>query len=154
LRSIVAFTPGRPARQVASLPRPLRYPAVAAVGQVLMIAGGTSGTTAQRAILRFDPRTGQVARIGKLPHPLTHGAGASRNGRFYVIGGRGSVLGSASAAVWSVDPAGGRAQASGRLPVALSDLGAASMPNGIVLVGGRDGRGIVHRDVLVTRQAP
>ena len=154
LRSILAFTPGQPVRQVASMRRPLRYAAVAAVGKVLMIAGGTSGTAAQRAVLRFDPRTGRVTQIGTLPQPLTHAAGASGNGRFYVIGGRGAVLGSASAAVWSVDPASGHTRAAGRLPFALSDLGAASLPSGIVLVGGRDAHGRVHGDVLATGQAP
>ena len=66
LRSIVAYTPGRSPRVVAELPRPLRYAAVAAVGGRVLIAGGTSGTAARREILRFDPRTGAVARIGRL----------------------------------------------------------------------------------------
>src|SRR3954452_4733289 len=71
LRSIVAFSPGRAARVVATLPRPLRYASVAAIGRFLVIAGGTSGTTAQRAVLRFDPATHRVTRIGSLPRPLT-----------------------------------------------------------------------------------
>ena len=56
----------------AELPRPLRYAAVAAVGGRVLIAGGTSGTTARREVLRFDPRTRRVRRIGRLPqaaHP-------------------------------------------------------------------------------------
>lgn len=148
LRSILAFSPGRPVHEVAALPAPLRYAAVAAVGGSLLIAGGTSGTSAQRSILRFDPRTNRVARIGRLLRPLTHAAGASLGGRFYVIGGRGGVLNSASAAVWSVDPASGQVQPAGRLPVALSDVAASSGSRAILVVGGRDRGGRVHDGIL------
>jgi YncE-like protein/Kelch motif protein len=148
LRSIVAFTPGRPARVVASLGRPLRYASVAAVGNTLLIAGGTSGTAAQRAILRFDPRTGRVTRIGSLERPLTHAAGVALGGRFYLIGGRGPALDSASDAIWSVDPASGRVSRAGRLPAALSDVAAVSDPSGILLIGGRDAGGHARDEVL------
>jgi hypothetical protein len=130
------------------LDRPLRYACVAAVGNVVLIAGGTSGTAAQRAILRFDPRTGAITRIGRLARPLTHAAGAALGGRFYVIGGRGDAPGAVSDAIWSVDPAGGRVRRAGRLPVALSDVSAVSGPRGVLLIGGRDAAGRVHDEVL------
>jgi hypothetical protein len=148
LRSIIAFTPGRPARVVASLDRPLRYAAVAAVGNAVMIAGGTSGVTAQRTVFRFDPSTNRVAKVGRLPHPVTHAAGASLGGRLYVIGGRGSAVDSATSAIWSVDPASGEARAAGRLPVALSDIGAATVAGGAVLIGGRDRGGQAQDEIL------
>jgi hypothetical protein len=150
LRTILAFTPGKPVHVVAHLPRPLRYAAVAAVGNVVLIAGGTSGTAAQRAVLRFDPRSGRVTRIGELAKPLTHAAGAGLGGRFYVIGGRGDAVDSASAAVRDVDPVTGRVRSAGRLPIALSDVGAANGLGGIVVVGGRDSAGRVHDEVLIS----
>ncbi len=148
LRTIVAYTPGSGARVVAMLPRPLRYAAVAAVGGRLLIAGGTSGTSAQRAILSFDPVSGVVRQLGELPHALTHAAGASLNGRFYVIGGRGENLTAQTAAILAVDPATGRISAAGRLPQAVSDSGAASLPGRILLVGGRDSAGRAQDQVL------
>jgi hypothetical protein len=53
------------------MPRPLRYAAVAAVGGRLLIAGGTSGVTARREILLFDPATGRsVCSDGcRIPSP-------------------------------------------------------------------------------------
>ena len=148
LRSIVAFSPGHPARVVATLPRPLRYASVAAVGRDVLIAGGTSGTSARREVLRFRPGVNRVVTIGRLPHPLTHAAGAAFGGRFYVIGGRGGLLDSQSRAIWAVDPVTGKVRAAGRLPTALSDLGAASGPRGIVLVGGRDAAGRVSDQIM------
>src|SRR5205085_4753016 len=127
LDTIVAFAPGLAAHRVASLPRPLRYAAVASTGSDLLIAGGTSGTTAQRSIFRFRPATGELRRIGRLPRPVTHAAAANLGGRVYVLGGRGSALGSATAAVWSVDPATGTVKHAGRLPAALSDLAAVTV---------------------------
>jgi hypothetical protein len=119
----------------------------------MFIAGGTSGTAAQRAVLRFDPRSGQVEQVAELRHPVTHAAGASLHGHFYVIGGRGDGVNSASAAVSEVDPSTDRVRAAGRLPVALSDAGAASEPGGIVVVGGRDSAGRAHNEILMTGKA-
>lgn len=153
LRSILAFSPGSPVRKVASLPNPLRYAAVASVGGDLLIAGGTAGTTAQRSILRFRPATGEVKRIGSLPQPLTHAAAAGLGGRFYVLGGRGSVLNSASSAIWSVDPATGKVTAAGRLPTGLSDLAAVAASNRILVLGGRTAAGRVTDQILATQPA-
>jgi N-acetylneuraminic acid mutarotase len=105
---------------------------------------------AQRTVLSFDPQNRRVKRIAELPRPLTHAAGVSLGGRFYVIGGRGDLLDSASAAVQEIEPATGRVRAAGRLPTALSDAGAASVPGGIVVVGGRDSAGRVHDEILRT----
>jgi hypothetical protein len=148
LRTIVAFTPGGGVRIAGMLPRPLRYAAVAAVGGQLLIAGGTSGEQAQRAILSFDPSTGAVRQIGVLPQPSTHAAGASLNGRFYVLGGRGENLDEQRSSILAVDPISGAVSPGGRLPLALSDLGAASLSGRIVVVGGRDSSGNVQDRAL------
>jgi N-acetylneuraminic acid mutarotase len=152
LRSVLAFTPGRAVREVARLPRVLRYAAVAAVGDAVYVAGGTSGVRARREVLRFDPRTRTVRRVARLPVPLTHAAAAALGGRLYVLGGRGDDLASQRAAVYALD--GHRMVRAGRLPQALSDLGAATVGDRIVAVGGRDAAGAVHDEVLALRARP
>jgi YVTN family beta-propeller protein len=157
LRTIVAYRPGRSPRVVAELPRPLRYAAVARVGPAVLVAGGTSGAAAVSDVLRFDPATGRVRRIARLPAAVTHAAGVALGGRFYVVGGRGDGLSSQRRAILSVDPASGRVRRAGRLPVALSDLGASTVGDHAVVLGGRDRQGTVHdgiyRLALVTRRA-
>jgi Kelch motif len=148
LRSIVSFAPGQEARTVGMLPRPLRYAAVAAVDGRLLIAGGTSGMSAQRAILSFDPATGEVRELGTLPSAVTHAAGASLNGRFYLLGGRGDSLTGQRASILAIDPVSGAARLAGRLPQAMSDLGVASLAGHILLVGGRDSNGNVSDHAL------
>ena len=115
------------------LPRPLRYAAVAAVGGRVLIAGGTSGVTAERAILSFDPATRAVRQIGELPYPVTHAAGAALNG--WLLRARRARRQPLRAAL--VDPRGRSRQrrgAAGRdvCPQALSDIGAASLAGRIV----------------------
>jgi hypothetical protein len=141
LSTIVAFTPAGGAHVVATIPRPLRYAAVAAVGGHVLIAGGTSGETAQRTILSFDPATRKVRRIGELPAATTHAAGASLNGWFYVIGGRGEGLSDQRSSILAIDPRSGAVRRAGRLPEALSDIGATSLSGHILAVGGRTSAG-------------
>jgi hypothetical protein len=148
LRTIVAFTPGSRARVVATMPRPLRYAAVASVGGRLLIAGGTSGETAERAILSFDPASGVVRGIGELPGALTHAAGAALNGWFYVLGGRGEGLSDQRSSMLAIDPRSGAVRHAGTLPEALSDLGAATLAGRIVAVGGRNRAGVVSDRAL------
>jgi hypothetical protein len=154
LRTILAYTPPSGVRVVARLPLPLRYAAVAAVGGRLLIAGGTAGTSAQRAILSFDPTSAVVRRIGALAHPLTHAAGASLNGIFYVIGGRGESLTAQSSAILAINPSSGKVSTAGHLPRALSDIGGASLPGRILLVGGRDSSGRAQDRALTLVSSP
>lgn len=154
LRTIVAFTPGTGARIVGTLPRPLRYAAVAAVDGHVLIAGGTSGITAQRAILSFDPATRTTRQIGELPYPVTHAGGASLNGSFYLLGGRGESLSGQRSSILAVDPRSGSVRSAGRLPEALSDVGATSLGDHILAVGGRNRAGTVSDHALTLRPAP
>ncbi|MDX6628821.1 MAG: hypothetical protein QOH00_1067, partial [Gaiellales bacterium] len=100
LDTVVAFRAGRGARIVAHLPVGVRYAAVAAAGTSIVIAGGSlADGSASRAVYRFDPRRGIVKRIGSLPAATTHAAAASLGGTVFVIGGRGTPLGSVSSAI-------------------------------------------------------
>jgi Kelch motif len=143
LDTIVAWTGSGTGRVVARMPRPLRYAAVTAANEKLIIAGGTDGTSASRDVLSFDPASGRVTVIGTLPHPLAHATAAFLGGRVLVIGGRGATQGSQTANIRAIDPATGAVTLAGRLPIALSDAGAAPLADGILVVGGRGPTGRV-----------
>ena len=69
---------GPEARVVAHLPSPLRYAAVTAVGDRLVIAGGSlPERDGKPRGARVTPRHGRVAQIGPLPAPTTHAAAAA-----------------------------------------------------------------------------
>ncbi len=146
LRSVLAFRPGQPIRQVATLPHPVRYAAAAAVGSRIYVAGGTDGTTARREVLAIDPVSHRVRVVAMLPAPLAHAAGAALGPTFYVLGGRGDALTAQRAAIWALNTATDHLRRAGRLPVALSDLSAATAGRHIVVVGGRDAAGRVHAE--------
>jgi N-acetylneuraminic acid mutarotase len=154
LRSIVAFRFDTGARVVAHLPRPLRYAAVAAVGGRLLIAGGTSGVTSQRAILAFDPSTRRVTSIGHLPVPLTHASAAPLGGRLYVIGGRSGSAGDQTSTILAVDPRTGAVRRAGRLPDPLSDTSAVPSRGGVLVLGGRDASGRADDRVFTLTPQP
>jgi len=138
LDTIVAWRPGGRSRVVAHLPHTLRYAAVAAAGNRLVIAGGSlENGTASDAVYAFVPATGQVLRVGRLPSATTHAAAASIGSLAFVIGGRGASTGTPTARIVSVDPVARRVRNAGSLDRPLSDLAAVSTPRGILLAGGR-----------------
>jgi Kelch motif len=142
LDTILAWRPGGNPTVVGRLPAGLRYAAVAATSSRVIIAGGsTASGDASRAILSFDPATGQVTQIGSLPHPLTHASAANIGNVVYVIGGRGSALDSQTAAILAIDPASGRVQDAGALALGLSDAAVAVVGEQIVLAGGQSAGG-------------
>jgi hypothetical protein len=143
LDTILAWRPGSGVRVAGHLPVGLRYSSVIAVGGRLLIIGGSTPNAASDAIYRFDPATGRVARIGRLPEPITH-AGAATLGSFvYLVGGRGDNLGSQTANIWSIDSRTGAVRRAGRLPEPLSDTGVLSIGGAIVVVGGLSPGGTV-----------
>lgn len=151
LRSILAYTPPRRLQTVAGLPHPVRYAAVAAVGTRVLVAGGTVDGAPTDAVYAFDTASGHLRRIARLPVVLTHAAGASLNGRFYVIGGRTTATGGQQSTIYAIDPVTGAVRSAGHLPLALSDASAASLADRIVLVGGVDSTGGVHSGILGLR---
>ena len=154
LDTIVAWRPGTRPRVVAHLPAALRYAAVCAAGDRLVIAGGSLETgRAGTEVLSYRPGSSRVARIGKLPAPTTHAAAASLGGVAYVIGGRGSALGSTSRRIVAVDPSAHRIWTAGRLDTARSDLAAATVGRRIVLAGGLGAGGTEAHISKLTPQA-
>ena len=136
LNTILAWRPGAPVKVAGHLPVGLRYAAVAAVDGQVIILGGSTPSAASDAVYRFDPVTGAVRRIGRLPHPITHGAAGTLDGFVYLVGGRGDDLTSQTASVLSVDPRSGVVRTAGTLPQPLSDSGVVSVGGGLVVAGG------------------
>jgi DNA-binding beta-propeller fold protein YncE len=152
LDTIVAWRPGGTARVVGHLPHALRYAAVAAAGDRLVIAGGSlEAGTASDAVYEFRPATGRVRRIGRLPAPTTHAAGATLGDLAVVAGGRGAAAGTPTDRIVLVDPARSTIRVAGRLPRPLSDLAAVGGAGAILLAGGRGAAGTVAD---VTRLVP
>jgi YVTN family beta-propeller protein len=142
LDTIVAWRPGAAAHVVARLPATLRYAAVTAVGNRLVIAGGSlENGTASNAVLEYAPATGRVSRLGTLPAATTHAAAAALGNVAYVIGGRGAALGTHTARIVAIDLKTRRVKLFGSLHVARSDLGAATAGDRILLAGGAGSAG-------------
>jgi YVTN family beta-propeller protein len=144
LDTIVAWKPGGTARVVAHLPSAVRYSAVTAVGNSLVIAGGSlpSGS-ATDAVYQFTPSTRRVRRIGRLPAATTHAAAATYGSIAYVVGGRSAIVGTPTDRIVAIDPATRRVVSAGTLLQPLSDLMAVGTPRGILVAGGKSTSGTV-----------
>jgi hypothetical protein len=147
LRTILAWRPGQAPRVVATLPKPLRYAAVASASGQLVIAGGTSGESASSDIYRFDPSSGALTRIGRLPSPLTHASAASIGATVLVFGGRSASPGGQTRRILAIAPDGSVSEA-GLLPRALSDMAAVALSGRVILAGGRDSSGSLQDTIL------
>jgi YVTN family beta-propeller protein len=144
LDTIVAWKPGSAARVVAHLPSAVRYAAVTAVGDRLVIAGGSlpSGS-ATDAVYEYVPATGRIFRIGSLPAPTTHAAAATFGSIVYVVGGRGAVVGTPTDRIVGIDIAKRKVVVAGALRQPLSDLMAVGTARGILVAGGKSTAGTV-----------
>jgi Kelch motif len=143
LNTILAWRPGSPVRVAGHLPVGLRYAGVTAVGGDVLIIGGSTPVAASRDIFRFDPSTGHVRKIGRLPQALTHLSAATLGAYAYAVGGRGDLTTAQTAGVWSIDPRTGAVRPAGRLPEPLSDADVLTVGNGIVVAGGLTSSGTV-----------
>ncbi|HEX5193184.1 MAG TPA: kelch repeat-containing protein [Solirubrobacteraceae bacterium] len=141
LNTILAWRPGSQVRVAGHLPVGLRYSAVAAADGRLLVIGGSTPTRASRAIYSFDPASGTVRRIGRLPRPITHASAATLGSSVYLIGGRGDLDNAQTAAVWAIDPRTGQVRVAGRLPTPLSDSGVLTVGGRIVVAGGLEPTG-------------
>ena len=135
-------------KTVANLPQPVRYAAVAVLGQYLWVLGGAVGTSPTAAIQRVDPRTGSAAVVGRLPVPLDHAVAVVLDGSLLVIGGM--VNGRPSSTIWRLDPDNGTAARAGTLPEAVS-IPAAAVLGGNAYVMGGEGLTTLDTVVRITR---
>jgi len=141
LNTILAWRPGSGVRVAGQIPVGLRYSAVAAVDGRLLVIGGSTPIQASRAIYSFDPATGAIKRIGRLPQPITHGSAATLGSTVYLVGGRGNLDNAQTAKIWAIDPQTGRVRVAGRLPIALSDTGVVTVGSTIIVAGGLESSG-------------
>ncbi len=128
---------GRTFRKVATLPAGVRYPAVAAVGSTLVVAGGLLGNGGETAAVEtVDTTTGEVTKLGTLPHPVAHAMAFTVDGKVYVAGGQ-DDLGNPQSSVWAIDPAAETIAKAAPLPLPLSDAALAQAADGTAtIIGG------------------
>src|SRR5207344_2978694 len=105
---------------------PVRYPAVAPVGQTIYVFGGeTTDGRPTDAIQEIDTSSGRVSLAGHLPHRLAHASAVSLGGRIYVLGGTDAK--GPTTEVLGFDPSTGRASPAGRLPTPVTNGAAAAL---------------------------
>lgn len=115
--------------------------ATATVGSKILVAGGFRGGPVADASL-YDPATDSWETLPPLPIARDHGAGASVNGVFYAIGGRGGDISAFAPAVFAFDPAVGMWCAKEPLPTPRGGIATAVVGGRIVVVGGEGSSGV------------
>ena len=133
-REIYRTTDGRHFRLVAMLPIGLRYPAVAALGTNVVIAGGTAATGASSRVFVFGTQSAHIRSLGDLPSATAGAEAFAWGGRVYVSGGA-DAAGRIAGTVAAVDPARGSVSTvPGDLPV--RNAATVAIGNRIYVVGG------------------
>jgi hypothetical protein len=163
LDGILSWTPGGASPvTVGHLPVALRYAAVAAVGQQLVIAGGMLASgKASNAIFVFDAATHKLRELkAKLPVGLFSASGATLGNLAYVLGGA-SVGGVATAptavpvsTIYSVDPVTGVLATAGSLQYPLAEASATVVGQTIYIAGGLSGGNAVSYVGTLTAPPP
>jgi hypothetical protein len=140
---VLATADGRHFRGVATLPVPVRYPAVAGAGTRIWVFGGQRRSGLTDAVQQVSLATGKAAVVGHLPDPVTGAAAFVLGGRVYVAGGqvlpRGRHGLHTSGDVLAFDPQHDAVAPAGRLPVPVANAAAAVLAGTAYLVGGNNG---------------
>lgn len=168
---VLATRDSRKSSVVATLPVPVRYPAVATLGGAIYVFGGQATGPQDSAvdlIQRVDPATHKAAVVGHLPYPLEGAAAASLGGTVYLAGGDSpsappgqpgvgttqldgwaSASGPATpglapvADVWAFNPSTDQVTRAGTLQVPVAHAGVAVQGNTAWLIGGESGSTVV-----------
>src|SRR5919198_4709939 len=124
------------ARRSGSLPAPVQDPAVAAVGNRVLAAGGlTAADASSHGLVAVVGRGGR--QISRLPGQQHDAPAVSLRRAVYVFGG-GNGVGQLDH-ILQVDPQTGVVRDAGRLPAASSDAAAAAVGQTAYIVGGFTG---------------
>jgi hypothetical protein len=118
--TVLRTTDGRHFEVAATLPTGLRYSGVASTHGSLWIFGGEVNGHELDEVLRFDPHTGRVHRVGQLPRALGHEAVVAVGNRLLVMGGRTSPD-TVTGQMWWFTPATCTWTQAGRLPYPVAD---------------------------------
>jgi hypothetical protein len=166
--AVLATSDGQHFVTVASLPVPVLFPAVAAVGNRLYVFGGVAVTGAEagrpvNTIQVVDLKTHKVTATGRLPEPLTASAAVVLGHDVLLAGGDTTSGGAGTSTtgpapttmsvstVWSFDPTSETFTPAGQLPVAVSHAGVAVLGSTAWLVGGEsDGTPVSSVQSFVT----
>jgi hypothetical protein len=164
---VLSTTDGVRFEEVAALPVPVRYPAVAVSGRDLYVFGGESigtSSTPVAAIQRVDLATHKAEQIGELPYPLEGSSAVDLDGVIYIAGGDTSSpwkrlpgVGATQLDGWATQPGGGSpgltavgdiwafspvtagCSRAGELQVPVANAGTATVGSSGWLVGGETG---------------
>jgi N-acetylneuraminic acid mutarotase len=151
LASVLASSDGRSFREVATLPVPARYMAVAASGGKIYAFGGELASGAPSDAIRVvDPHAGTARVVGHLPQPVSHATAVALGSRVYVLGGEAN--GTVSDRIWRFDPDGARVVLAGRLPLPVAYGAAAVVGSTAYLIGGKGRDGSALHTVVLLRE--
>ena len=137
---VLSTTNGSSFHSVGSLPVPVRYPAVAALGRMIYVFGGQQvggAAGAVNVIQRIDTTSGKIQVVGHLPQALLGAAAVTLGGVVYLAGG--STGPSAAGGIYAFDPLKGQVLVAGHLISPLSNAAVATVAGTAWLVGGESG---------------
>jgi PQQ-like domain/Kelch motif len=137
-KEIYSTTDGKTFTHVADLPVGLRYPAVTVVGSTIVIAGGVSPAGPTDTVYAFDPPSGKVTTIGKLPQPVGDATAFTLGPTAYVVGGL-SASNAATATVSAIDLSAKTVTAFSPLKQPLADAAVAASGSRAWIIGGAHG---------------
>jgi Kelch motif/PQQ-like domain len=145
--SVLETTDGRAFKTVASLPVPVRYPAVAVAANAIYLLGGeTAGGRPTDAVQQINPATRTARVVSHLPQPLDHASAVTLRNRIYVLGGMAG--GAPTDRIISFDPGTQAMHPAGTLPTPVSNAAAVTVGGSGLLVGGL-GKGQAPLDSVV-----
>lgn len=151
LGSVLATADGASYTEVATLPAPGRYMAVAASGGKIYAFGGElANGRSSDAIQEVDPRTGAAHIIGHMPQPTSHAAAVVLGTHVYVLGGETEA--GPTDRIWRFDPATSRTVAVARLPFEVADAAATAVGSTAYLIGGKGPGGASLSSVVLLRE--
>lgn len=151
LDSVLSSSNGTSFTEVAKLPVPARYLAVAASGGTIYAFGGElpSGAPSD-AIRAVSPRTGSARVVGHLSQPISHASAVTLGQHIYLLGGESN--GAPSDRIWRFDPGSGEVTPAGRLPLPVAYGAAAVVGSTAYLIGGKGADGSALRTVVLLRE--
>ena len=138
--SVLATTDGTHFASVATLPVPVRYPAVVALGGNVFSFGGQTGSgagsavNATAAIQEIDPATHTAHVVGSLPQALYGAAAFVIDGHIYLAGGQ-TGGGQTLTQLYEFDQQTHRVADAGLLPQAVAFGGYATVGTGKSAIG-------------------
>lgn len=138
LATVLATTDGTHFSVIATLPRAVRYPALAVVGQKVYVFGGEEGTTpvADVQVIDLSGPSATATRVGALPEPRGEAVTVTSGDRVWIAGGRtpSGIVGS----VVRWDTTASTAAPGGSLPSPVADAVAVTIDRTTYLVGGEN----------------